>query len=79
MFRVPAFGHVAAMPGRVYEIRYPNGDFEFDAFTQQPPPGVGETLRRRGKFWTVTARTEGTTVILRVEPAEERVDRKGRR
>jgi len=36
------------MPGRLFEIRYPNGDFEMSAFTQQRPPEIGETLRRRG-------------------------------
>jgi hypothetical protein len=39
------------MPGRLFEIRYPNGDFEMSAFTQQPPPEIGETLRRKGKLW----------------------------
>jgi hypothetical protein len=43
------------MPGRSYEIRYPDNYFEIDAVADKPPPAVGETIRRRGKMWKVTA------------------------
>jgi hypothetical protein len=46
--------HVTSIPGRSFEIRFPDGDFEIDAGTRRPPPDVGDTLRRRGKLWKVT-------------------------
>ena len=60
------------MPGRSFAIRYPNGDFEIDAFSRHAPPAVGETIRRRGKLWTVTAYADGPPVVVRVEAVEER-------
>jgi hypothetical protein len=60
------------MPGRSFEIVYPNGDFEIDASGQHPPPTVGDTIRRHGKQWRVTATTDGKPVIVRVELVEER-------
>ena len=60
------------MPGRLFEIRYPNGDFEMDAFTQQPPPEIGETLRRRGQLWRVVSKTFDEPFIVRVEPVPDR-------
>jgi hypothetical protein len=57
------------MPGRSFEIRYPNGDFEIDA-APYPPPAVGDAIRRKGQLWRVTARTEGKPVVVRVELAE---------
>ena len=59
------------MPGRLFEIRYPDNYFEFDARTEAPPPAVGDTLRRRGKLWRVTSRTDDTPVIVQVEAVEE--------
>ena len=59
------------MPGRLFEIRYPDNYFEFDARTNTPPPEVGDTLRRRGKLWKVTSTTDDTPVIVRVEVVEE--------
>lgn len=44
-------------PGRAYEIRFPNGDFEVDAAQKHAPPVVGDTLRRAGRLWKVTATT----------------------
>jgi hypothetical protein len=58
------------MPGRSYEVIFPNGEFEIDASGQRPPPAVGETIRRRGKLWRVTATTGVRPVIVRVELAE---------
>ena len=49
------------MPGRLFEIRYPNGDFEMSAFTQQRPPEIGETLRRNHEPF-----------VMRVEPLPDR-------
>ena len=60
------------MPGRSFEIIYPNGDFEIDAAGQHAPPTVGDTIRRRGKLWRVTATTDGKPVIVRVELVEKR-------
>jgi len=60
------------VPGRLFEIRYPNGDFEMDAFTQQPPPEIGETLRRRGQLWRVVSKTFDEPFIVRVEPVPDR-------
>jgi hypothetical protein len=59
------------MPGRSFEVIYPSGDFEIDASRQHPPPKVGDTIRRKGKLWRVTATTDGKPVVVRVEPAEE--------
>jgi hypothetical protein len=60
------------MPGRLFEIRYPNGDYEMDAFTQQAPPDVGETLRRRGRLWRVVSRTTYEPFVVQVQPVPER-------
>jgi hypothetical protein len=60
------------MPGRSFEILYPNGDFEIDASGQSPPPAVGDTIRRKGQLWRVTAATGGRPIIVRVEPAKGR-------
>ena len=72
MFRLSAArGIDERMPRRLFEIRYPDNYFEFDARTEAPPPGVGQTLRRRGKLWKVKSRTHGTPIIVRVEAVEE--------
>ena len=60
------------MPGRSFEIVYPNGDYEIDASGQYAPPSVGDTIRRQGKLWRVTATTDGKPVIVRVKLVEER-------
>lgn len=69
--RVGCRAYDAHMPGRLFEIRYPDNYFEFDARTEAPPPAVGDTLHRRGKLWSVTSRTDDTPVIVRVEAVEE--------
>jgi len=58
------------MPGRSYEVIFPNGDFEIDAGTQGPPPAVGDVIRRKGTFWRVTATQGQSPIIVRVEAAE---------
>jgi hypothetical protein len=59
------------VPGRSYEVIFPNGDYEIDAGTGSPPPAVGDRIRRRGKWWTVTATTGEKPVIVRVQPADQ--------
>lgn len=59
------------MLGRIFTVRYPNGDFEIDA-SQDPPPSLGDTIRRKGKLWRVTATTDGKPVVMRVVLADER-------
>jgi hypothetical protein len=59
------------MPGRSFAIHYPGGRYEVDAFSQHPPPAVGERIRRAGKTWKVTARTNGPPVVIRVELVNE--------
>jgi hypothetical protein len=60
------------MPGSVFEIRYPNGDFEMAASRQLPRPVVGDTLRRKGQLWKVVSATHQEPWVLRVEPADDR-------
>jgi hypothetical protein len=53
-------------------MRFPNGDFEIDASWDRPPPEVGDTIRRNGKLWKVTARRDDPPpVIVQVELAGE--------
>jgi hypothetical protein len=60
------------VPGRLYEIRFPDGAFEVDASLQHPPPAVGDTIRRKGRVWkVVSATTDGAPVVVKVEPAEQ--------
>ena len=59
------------MPGRSFEVRFPDGTFELDASNEHPPPEVGDTIRRHGKLWRVTARRDGALVIVRVALAEK--------
>ena len=59
------------MPGRSFQIKFPNGDFEIDASHDRAPPEIGDTIRRRGRLWRVTARSDGKPVIVRVEPAKK--------
>ncbi len=70
-FRLPPIGHFAHMPGRLYEIRFPNGDFEIDAFTQKPPPEIGETLHRRGELWRVVSKSSEAPFVVQVEPVAD--------
>jgi hypothetical protein len=60
------------VPGRLYEIRFPDGAFEVDASLQHPPPAVGDTIRRKGKVWkVVSATSDRAPVVVRVELAEQ--------
>jgi hypothetical protein len=60
------------MPGRSFVVRFPDGTFEIDASNAHPPPEVGDTIRRSGKLWRVTATTDGKPVIVRVKLVEKR-------
>ena len=60
------------MPGRLYEVRFPNGDFEMSASRQHPPPAIGDILDRRGKLWLVVSKTLEEPFVVRVEPVDER-------
>jgi len=59
------------MPGRSFEIRFPDGTFEIGASNEHPPPEIGDTIRRRGELWRVTARRNGALVIVRVALVEK--------
>jgi hypothetical protein len=59
------------MPGRSFVVRFPDGTFEIDASNERPPPEVGDTIRRNGKLWKVTARTDAQPVMLRVALVEK--------
>jgi len=59
------------MPGRSFEIRFPDGTFEIGASNEHPPPEIGDTIRRRGKLWRVTARRDGMPVLVRVALVEK--------
>jgi hypothetical protein len=59
------------MPGRSFEVRFPDGTFEIDASNEHPPPEVGDTIHRRGKLWRVTARRDDVPVIVRVALVEK--------
>jgi hypothetical protein len=61
---------------RAFVIRFPNGDFEYD-FTRSVAPSVGDTLRRLGKSWRVTRRTEGDVFTIFVERAAHGTNQKG--
>jgi hypothetical protein len=63
------------MPGRAFEIRFPNGDYEIDASGQQPPPNVGDVIRRNGELWRVKARSDDKPIRLWVEVAEKPAER----
>ena len=74
-FAIAAVGHTAPMPGRAFEIRFPNGDYEIDASGQHPPPNVGDVIRRNGELWRVMARSDDKPIRLWVEAAEEPAER----
>jgi hypothetical protein len=59
------------MPGRSFAVYFPNGTFEIDASNEHPPPEVGETIRRSGKLWRVTSRSDAEPVIVRVALVEK--------
>ena len=59
------------MPGKAFVIRFPDGDFEYDAtVTGRAVPAVGDTMRRRGVLWLVTRITREIVEIVHVERAD---------
>jgi hypothetical protein len=51
------------MRTEVFEIRYPDGDFEVAATQGHRVPAAGDRLRRKGRVWRVT-HTEGSSPVL---------------
>jgi hypothetical protein len=51
-----------------FEIRYPDGDFEFDV-TEHGLPSIGETIRRKHRLWRVTRIAYGQRAVLHVKRA----------
>jgi hypothetical protein len=52
-------------------IRFPDGDYEYD-LTRREFPAIGDTLRRRGSFWSVTRVTDGDVLTVHVGPTDVR-------
>jgi hypothetical protein len=51
------------MRSEVFEIRYPDGDFEIAATQIHRLPAAGDRFRRKDRLWQVT-RTEGRRPVL---------------
>jgi hypothetical protein len=51
------------MRSEVFEIRYPDGDFEIAATQIHPLPVAGDRLWRKDRLWQVTY-TEGRRPVL---------------
>jgi len=51
------------MQSEVFEIRYPDGDFEIAATQMHRLPVAGDQLRRKDRLWRVV-RTEGRRPVL---------------
>jgi hypothetical protein len=51
------------MRSEVFEIRYPDGDFEIAATQIHRLPVAGDRLRRKNRLWQVTY-TEGRRPVL---------------
>ena len=57
------------MAARAFVIQFPDGDFEYD-LTRGAAPSIGQTLRRRGSLWSVTAVDGEGVVTIYVEPTD---------
>jgi hypothetical protein len=67
------------MPTKAVLIRFPDGDYEYEA-TRRDIPSLGETMRRKGQLWTVTRITGDGPATVHVEPVPgESADRPERR
>jgi len=62
------------MRSEVFEIRYPDGDFEIDATQAHGLPVAGDQLRRKDRLWRVTHTQGGRPVLVHVELVEHRPD-----
>jgi hypothetical protein len=57
------------METRVFEFRFPNGDFEIDATSRVPR--VGDVIRTRGRSWKVDHVEPSTPSVVVLQPARK--------
>jgi hypothetical protein len=62
------------MRSEVFEIRYPDGDFEIAATQVHSLPVVGDQFRRKDRLWRVTHTQGRRPVLVHVELVEHRPD-----
>jgi hypothetical protein len=62
------------MRSEVFEIRYPDGDFEIAATQVHSVPVAGDQFRRKDRLWRVTHTEGGRPVLVHVELVERRPD-----
>jgi hypothetical protein len=65
------------MRSEVFEIRYPDGDFEIAATQVHRLPVAGDRLRRKNRLWQVTYTEGRRPVLVHVELVGERSPRGG--
>jgi hypothetical protein len=65
------------MRSEVFEIRYPDGDFEMAATQIHGVPVAGDRFRRKNRLWQVTYTEGRRPVLIHVEPVDERSPRGG--
>jgi hypothetical protein len=65
------------MRSKVFEIRYPDGDFEIAATQVHRLPVAGDRLRRKNRLWRVTYTEGRRPVLVHVELVGERSRRGG--
>jgi hypothetical protein len=59
------------MRSEVFEIRYPDGDFEIAATQIHRLPVAGDRLRRKNRLWQVTYTEGRRPVLIHVELVED--------
>ena len=62
------------MRSEVFEIRYPDGDFEIAATQIHSLPVAGDQFRRKDRLWRVTYTEGRRPVLVHVELVEHRQD-----
>jgi hypothetical protein len=60
------------MGSEVFEIRYPDGDFEIAATQVHGLPVAGDQFRRKDRLWRVTHTQGRRPVLVHVELVEHR-------
>jgi hypothetical protein len=65
------------MRSEVFEIRYPDGDFEIAATQVHRLPVAGDRLRRKNRLWQVTYTEGRRPMLVHVELVGERSRRGG--
>jgi hypothetical protein len=65
------------MRSEVFEIRYPDGDFEIAATQIHRLPVAGDRFRRKDRLWQVTYTEGRRPVLVHVEVVGERSPRGG--